>query len=65
MSVKTEDIEKAAARTARRRKKDGILRFLRVMIAIMLVAVIALAAVLYLAMSGRIFRPGGNLSLIL
>ena len=60
MSVKTEDIEKAAARTARRRKKDGILRFLRVMIAIMLVAVIALAAVLYLAMSGRIFRPGGT-----
>ncbi len=59
MSVKTEDVEKKEARPVRRKKKRGVLRFLRVMIAIMLVAVIALAAVLYLAMSGRIFQPGG------
>lgn len=55
MSVKTENTEKTKKKHVRHRKKGGILTFLRVMIGILLVAVIALSCVLYLAKAGLIF----------
>ncbi len=56
MTNKTENVEKIEKKPVKRRKKSGILVFLRLMIAILLVVVISLAIVLYLAMSGRIFQ---------
>lgn len=60
MSTNTEQTENNVKSSESRNRSSGALLFLRVMICVLLVAVIALGALLYLAKTGRIFQSEGS-----
>lgn len=61
MSVNTENTHTTHKKTAHRKKKSGVLTVLRVLIGVLLLAVLALTAVLYLAKQGLLFGDADTL----